>query len=60
MLTNKKVLLGITGSIAATKCIDLVRLLLAKQIKLQIVLTESANHFVSNNLLKQVLLGSCL
>lgn len=55
MLSNKKILLGISGSIAATKCVILVEQLLAKKAKLQIVLTEAAEHFVSYECLKQAL-----
>ncbi len=55
MLTNKKILLGITGSIAATKCSDLVQQLLAKKAQVKIVLTAAAEYFVSLESLKKVL-----
>lgn len=55
MLTNKKILLGITGSIAASKCVDLVQQLLAKKAQLRIALTTTAEHFVSLESLKKTL-----
>ncbi len=47
MRLAKKVILGITGSIAAYKSIQLVRDLTAAGIGVQVVLTEAARHFVS-------------
>lgn len=55
VLANKKILLGITGSIAATKCVDLVKQLLEKQAQVKIVLTKTAEHFVSRASLKTIL-----
>jgi phosphopantothenoylcysteine decarboxylase/phosphopantothenate--cysteine ligase len=55
MFKNKKILLGITGSIAATKCIDLVQQLLSKKVQLKIVLTSAAEYFVSMESLKKAL-----
>lgn len=46
-LTNKHILLGITGGIAAYKCPDLVRQLKKMGAEVQVVMTESAKHFVS-------------
>jgi phosphopantothenoylcysteine decarboxylase / phosphopantothenate---cysteine ligase len=46
-LTGKKVLLGITGGIAAYKTPDLVRKLKAKGAQVRVVLTSSAKEFVS-------------
>lgn len=46
-LTGKKILLGITGGIAAYKTPDLVRKLKAKGAQVRIVLTPSAKEFVS-------------
>ncbi|ALT00112.1 bifunctional phosphopantothenoylcysteine decarboxylase/phosphopantothenate--cysteine ligase CoaBC [Lacimicrobium alkaliphilum] len=46
-LTGKKVLLGITGGIAAYKTPDLVRKLKAKGAQVRVVLTASAKEFVS-------------
>jgi phosphopantothenoylcysteine decarboxylase/phosphopantothenate--cysteine ligase len=47
MLTGKKILIGITGSIAAYKVILLVRLLMKKGAEVRIVITPAAAAFVS-------------
>ena len=47
MLAGKKILLGITGGIAAYKTTFLVRLLIKAGAEVKIVLTESASSFVS-------------
>lgn len=47
MLKGKKILLGITGSIAAYKSILLVRLLIKAGAEVKIILTPSAKNFVS-------------
>src|SRR5438045_547995 len=47
MLKGKKILLGITGSIAAYKAILLVRLLVKAGAEVKVVMTESAKNFVS-------------
>lgn len=47
MLTAKKILLGITGSIAAYKAILLVRLLIKEGAEVKVILTPSAVNFVS-------------
>lgn len=47
MLSGKKVLLGITGGIAAYKTTFLVRLLIKAGAQVKIILTESAGSFVS-------------
>lgn len=47
MLGGKKVLLGITGGIAAYKTTFLVRLLIKAGAEVKIILTESASSFVS-------------
>jgi len=46
-LHNKKILLGITGGIAAYKTVDLARKLVQAGAQVQCVLTEAAAHFVS-------------
>ena len=46
ILKGKKILLGITGSIAAYKAFELIRLLVKNQAEVQVVLTEAASHFV--------------
>ncbi len=45
-LSGKKVILGITGSIAAYKSIQIVRDLTSAGSEVQVVLTASAHHFV--------------
>jgi phosphopantothenoylcysteine decarboxylase/phosphopantothenate--cysteine ligase len=47
MLKNKKILLGISGSIAAYKMPALVRLLIKEQAEVKVVMTASASLFVS-------------
>jgi phosphopantothenoylcysteine decarboxylase/phosphopantothenate--cysteine ligase len=48
MLQGKKILLGITGSIAAYKSIYLVRLLIKAGAEVKVVMTPSAKDFVSS------------
>ena len=45
MLENKKIVLGITGSIAAYKACVLVRLLIKKGAEVQVVMTPAAKEF---------------
>ncbi len=47
MLKGKKILLGITGSIAAYKAILLVRLLVKQGAEVKVILTPAAKSFVS-------------
>jgi phosphopantothenoylcysteine decarboxylase / phosphopantothenate---cysteine ligase len=47
MLKNKTVLLGITGSIAAYKCVNLVRLLKKLHCDVHIIMTKNATHFIN-------------
>jgi phosphopantothenoylcysteine decarboxylase / phosphopantothenate---cysteine ligase len=47
MLAGKKILIGITGSIAAYKSIYLVRLLVKAGAEVKVILTPSAKDFVS-------------
>jgi phosphopantothenoylcysteine decarboxylase/phosphopantothenate--cysteine ligase len=44
---NKKLVLGITGGIAAYKAAELVRLLVKKNIAVQVVMTEAACQFIT-------------
>lgn len=46
-LENTNIILGITGGIAAYKTPDLVRKLVAKGANVRVVMTQSANEFVS-------------
>ena len=47
MLTGKKILIGVTGSIAAYKAILLVRLLVKAGAEVKVIMTPSAKDFVS-------------
>lgn len=47
MLKGKKILLGISGSIAAYKSILLVRLLVKAGAEVKVIMTPAAQHFVS-------------
>jgi phosphopantothenoylcysteine decarboxylase / phosphopantothenate---cysteine ligase len=47
MLVGKRILLGISGGIAAYKCCDLVRRLRENGAEVQVVMTENAAHFVT-------------
>lgn len=46
-LSNKKILLGITGSIAAYKAPEVIRLLKANNADVRVVITAGANQFVT-------------
>ncbi|MFY8327666.1 bifunctional phosphopantothenoylcysteine decarboxylase/phosphopantothenate--cysteine ligase CoaBC [Pseudoalteromonas sp. ZZD1] len=46
-LENKKIVLGITGGIAAYKCAELVRRLKEQGCEIKVVMTESAKHFIT-------------
>src|SRR5690348_10476434 len=47
MLKGKKILLGITGSVAAYKAISLVRLFVKAGAEVKVIITPSAKNFVS-------------
>ncbi len=47
MLNGKKILLGITGSIAAYKTATLIRLLVKQGAQVKVVMTESATQFIT-------------
>ena len=47
MLRHKKILLGVTGSIAAYKAAHLVRLLVKAEAEVQVILTTSASAFIT-------------
>ena len=46
-LTNKNILLGITGSIAAYKSADLTRKLIAEGATVRVIMTNAAKKFIS-------------
>ncbi|OBX11339.1 bifunctional phosphopantothenoylcysteine decarboxylase/phosphopantothenate synthase [Gallibacterium salpingitidis] len=47
ILQQKRILVGITGGIAAYKTIEFIRLLRKQNAEVRVVLTEAASHFVS-------------
>jgi phosphopantothenoylcysteine decarboxylase/phosphopantothenate--cysteine ligase len=47
MLEHKKILLGITGGIAAYKCAHLVRLLIKQGAEVKVILSPSASQFIT-------------
>ncbi len=47
MVNNKKIILGVTGSIAAYKSADIARALLEKGLKVSVVMTKEAGHFIT-------------
>ncbi len=47
MLKDKKILIAVTGSIAAYKIASLVRLLIKTKAKVQVIMTESASEFIT-------------
>lgn len=47
LLKNKKILLGVTGSIAVYKSLDLVRLFVKAGAEVKVVMSESAKKFVT-------------
>ena len=46
-MRNKKIILGITGSIAAYKAASLIRIFVKKGAQVQVVMTESAKEFIT-------------
>ena len=46
-LTNKHIVLGVSGGIAAYKAAELTRLLIKQQATVQVVMSEAATHFVA-------------
>jgi len=47
VLTAKRILLGVTGSIAAYKAVELLRELIKREAEVQVVMTEAATQFVA-------------
>ncbi|MGZ3901561.1 MAG: bifunctional phosphopantothenoylcysteine decarboxylase/phosphopantothenate--cysteine ligase CoaBC, partial [Bacteroidia bacterium] len=47
MLHQKKIILGVTGGIAAYKCAQLVRLLIKEGAEVKVVMTKSAEDFIT-------------
>ena len=47
MLNPKRVIIGVTGSIAAYKTAELIRLFRSQQVEVQVVMTASAKQFIT-------------
>ena len=47
LLSGKRILLGVTGSIAAYKAVDLLRRLMEQGAEVRVAMTKHAEHFVS-------------
>ena len=47
ILQGKKIVLGVTGGIAAYKAVELLRLLVGAGVQVQVVMTQSAQEFVT-------------
>ncbi len=47
MLKNKKILLGVTGGVAAYKSVDLVRRLKDEEASVTVIMTDASKHFIT-------------
>ena len=47
MLKNKKIVLGITGGIAAYKAAELTRALMKEGARVKVIMTKSATEFIT-------------
>lgn len=47
MLKNKKILIGVTGSIAIYKTLELIRLLIKAEASVRVIMSESAKEFIA-------------
>jgi len=47
MLSGKKILIGLTGSIAAYKTAYLIRELIKLEAEVRVVMTKASSHFIS-------------
>lgn len=59
-LNNKKIVLGITGGIAAYKSASLLRLLRNEGAEVQVIMTENARHFIGMDTLAALSGGGVL
>ena len=60
MLKGKTVLLGVTGSIAAYKTASLARMLVKKGVKVHVLMTENAAHFINPITFESLTGNKCL
>ncbi len=54
MLKNKNIVLGVTGGIAAYKCVDLVSRLRKKGAEVHVILTKGAQNFVAETAMREI------
>lgn len=60
MLKGKTVLLGVTGSIAAYKTASLASMLVKKGVKVHVLMTENATHFINPITFESLTGNKCL
>lgn len=54
MLKNKNIVLGVTGGIAAYKCVDLVSRLRKQGANVHVILTKGAQNFVTETAMREI------
>ena len=54
MLKDKNIILGVTGGIAAYKCVDLVRRLRKQGADVHVILTKGAQNFVTETAMREI------
>ena len=54
MLNGKKIVLGVTGGIAAYKCVDLASRLCKKGAEVHVILTRGAQNFVTETAMREI------
>ena len=54
MLNGKKIVLGVTGGIAAYKCVDLASRLRKKGAEVHVILTRGARNFVTETAMREI------
>ncbi|MGM9581271.1 MAG: bifunctional phosphopantothenoylcysteine decarboxylase/phosphopantothenate--cysteine ligase CoaBC [Anaerovibrio sp.] len=54
MLNGKKIVLGVTGGIAAYKCVDLASRLRKKGAEVHVILTKGAQNFVTETAMREI------
>ena len=54
MLNGKKIVLGVTGGIAAYKCVDLASRLRKKGAEVDVILTRGAQNFVTETAMREI------
>lgn len=47
VVKQKRVILGVTGSIAAYKSAEIIRRLIEKGLKVSVIMTKEAEHFIT-------------